>query len=94
MVSALLFTATLGAPLVASTSAFAGTPRASLTVRIFDPFRHDYHAWNRREDRAYRSYLASRHRAYVRYERQRLADRRAYWRWRHEREERFERRRY
>jgi hypothetical protein len=29
----------------------------------------------------------------VRYQRQRLAERRAYWRWRHEREERLEHRR-
>jgi hypothetical protein len=95
MFSALLMTMTLAAPFVAPTSALAGEPRAnaSITWRTYDPYRRDYHAWDRREERAYRSYLAERHRAYVTYQRQKLAQRRAYWRWRHEREERFEHRR-
>jgi hypothetical protein len=95
MFSALLMTTTLAAPFVAPTSALAGEPRADVSVRwrTYDPYRRDYHARDRREGRAYRSYLAERHRAYVSYQRQRLAQRRAYWRWRHEREERFEYRR-
>jgi hypothetical protein len=90
--SALLMTATLAAPMAAPASALAGEPRANatITLRIFDPYRRDYHAWDVREERAYRAYLAERHRSYITYERQRLAQRRAYWRWRHEREERFE----
>jgi hypothetical protein len=93
--SALLMTTTLAAPFVVPTSALAEGRRdtATITVRTYDPYRHDYHRWDRREERAYRAYLAERHRAYLRYERQRLAQRRAYWRWRHEREERFEYRR-
>jgi len=92
MFSALLMTATLAAPTVVPTSAIAGEPRtnASVTLRIYDPYRRDYHVWDQREDRAYRAYLAERHRSYVTYRRQRLAERRAYWRWRHEREERVE----
>lgn len=92
MVSALLMTATLATPMVVSTNAFAGTPPASVnvTVRVYDPYRRDYHVWDRQEDRAYREYLATRHRAYISYERQRVEERRAYWRWRHEREERIE----
>ena len=58
---------------------------AGLVVRIYDTDHHDYHRWDRREEHAYREYLESRHLAYVRYARQREADRRAYWRWRHER---------
>jgi hypothetical protein len=46
--------------------------------------------WTRDEQRAYREYLTERHRAYVAYEHQRAAERRAYWHWRHEREERLE----
>ena len=90
--SALLVTATLAAPIVGTTNAFAGEPRvhASVTLRIFDPYRHDYHAWDRHEESAYRTYLAERHRRYVAYQHQRLVEQRAYWRWRHEREERLE----
>jgi len=86
--------------LLVSTSALVAVPapalagqHASTTTarrRVYDPYRHDYHAWNRDEQRAYRAYLAERHRAYVSYQRQRAAERRAYWRWRHEREERLE----
>lgn len=59
-------------------------------VRVYDPYYHDYHNWNSREEHAYREYLAARHRAYIAYRRQALAQRRAYWHWRHEREERLE----
>jgi hypothetical protein len=92
MFSALLMTATLAAPMVVPSSALAGEPgaRATVTLRVFDPFRRDYHVWDHREERSYRAYLAARHRAYLSYQRQRLAERRAYWRWRHEREERLE----
>jgi hypothetical protein len=85
---ALVFTAALASPLIVSTTARAGEPTGSATVtlRIYDPYRHDYHVWDRREDRTYRAYLVERHRAYVRYREQRLSERRAYWRWRHEHE--------
>jgi len=91
--SALVMTTTLAAPFVVPTSAFAGERRETVTItaRTYDPYRRDYHVWDRREERPYRAYLAERHRAYVMYQRQRLAQRRAYWR--HEREERFEDRR-
>jgi hypothetical protein len=92
MFSALLMTATLAVPLGVPTSALAGEPRANaaITLRIYDPYRRDYHTWDQREEHAYRAYLAERHRSYVTYQRQRLAQRRAYWHWRHEREERLE----
>jgi hypothetical protein len=92
MYSAVLLTAALGAPLVVPTGARAAEPHegSRIVVRVYDPYRRDYHAWDRDEERAYRSYLAERHRSYLTYQRQRLAERRAYWRWRHERDERLE----
>jgi hypothetical protein len=92
LISALLATAALASPMVGTASALAAESGASanITVRIYDPYRHDYHAWDSREERAYRSYLAERHRSYRAYRSQRLAERRAYWHWRHEREERLE----
>src|SRR6266705_2420206 len=92
MFSALFVTAVLASPMVATTRALAAEPRANanITVRVYDPYRRDYHAWDNREQRTYRAYLAQRHRSYLAYQRQRLAQRRAYWQWRHEHEERFE----
>jgi hypothetical protein len=86
MFSVLLMTGTLAVPLVMPPSAAAaeGHVGATVTVRTYDPYRHDYHRWDQREERAYRAYLARRHRAYIAYQRQRAAERRAYWRWRHQ----------
>jgi hypothetical protein len=74
------------APMVVPTQALAAS--VSFNVRVYDPYRHDYHRWDRYEEHRYRGYLAERHRPYVGYERQREAERRAYWHWRHERWER------
>ncbi|MGH9409540.1 MAG: hypothetical protein ACRD1V_08800 [Vicinamibacterales bacterium] len=63
--------------------------QARITIRVYDPFRHDYHNWDRREESTYRAYLAERHRSYIAYRRQSLAQRRAYWRWRHAHDERL-----
>ena len=89
----LLFVA---ATLAVPSSAFAAEGqyrRHVVVIRVYDPYRHDYHRWDGDEERAYRQYLAAHHRTYVTYRRQRLAERRAYWHWRHEREERLERER-
>ena len=96
ILSALVMMMTLGVPFVVPANAIAGerAVNATVTSRTYDPYRRDYHVWDRREERAYRAYLAERHRAYVMYQRQKLAQRRAYWRWRHEREERLEHRRF
>jgi hypothetical protein len=90
-VSREIFLATLEALIIVPTHALAGgRVHATINVRIYDPYGRDYHYWDRVEERRYRAYLAERHHAYVAYQRQRLAERRAYWRWRHEREERRE----
>jgi hypothetical protein len=92
MWSTLFLSAALLAPMSASAAAAAGVP-AAVVIRVYDPYRHDYHRWDRGEQARYREYLRERHRSYIAYERQRAAERRAYWRWRHEREEREEHRR-
>jgi hypothetical protein len=94
-ISAILLTATLGIAAPATVFGDDQSPRilkaADVHVRVvLDPFRHDYHRWTPAEERSYRGYLAEHHRSYVSYARQREAERRAYWRWRHEREERLE----
>lgn len=88
--AALIAPATLAA---AEHPATTTAHRRVVRVRVYDPYRRDYHKWSRDEDRAYRAYLSERHRRYVGYQRLRLNERRAYWHWRHEREERLEHRR-
>ena len=73
----------LAGPMVLTSA--APSEGAAIVVRIYDTGHHDYHRWTSREQHAYREYLESRHLAYVRYARQRAQERRAYWRWRHER---------
>lgn len=94
MIPALLMAATALTVLPAGATAWA-RPAVSTTVsiRVFDPYRHDYHSWDRHEQRTYRHYLHERHERYLAYRRQSLAERRAYWHWRHEQEERREHRR-
>jgi len=89
LVSAVLLAASvaIGAPTMAFASEHPSTTTAPR--RVYDPYRRDYHTWSRGEERAYRAYLAQRHSAYIAYKRQQLAERRAYWRWRHERQGRL-----
>lgn len=92
MCSALIMTAALAAPIGAAATppapaiAPAGEA-AAVVVRVYDPYRRDYHRWDHAEETRYREYLRERHRSYVQYLHQREAQRRAYWHWRHEHEE-------
>jgi len=52
--------------------------------RYYDRDNRDYHAWNDQEDRAYRVYLGEQHRDYREFRREKAAQQRAYFRWRHE----------
>src|SRR5260221_8592373 len=88
--SAFILTAALAAPLgaapAAEARAFAPGSESTVVIRVYDPYRHDYHRWNHAEEARYREYLRERRRSYVVYRQQRETQRRAYWRWRHERE--------
>ncbi len=90
MWSALILTAALAAPISAAPAAAAapsaapGGEPAAVVIRVYDPYRHDYHRWDHAEQARYRAYLRERHESYVAYQRQRAAQRRAYWHWRHE----------
>lgn len=55
--------------------------------RVYDPYRKDYHNWDEHENGLYRSWLETRHEAYVDYNRLRAKEQREYWKWRHEHEE-------
>jgi hypothetical protein len=63
-------------------AALAG-PSAGCAARIYDEPRQDYHHWNGREERAYRVYLAERHREYREFGRLERRDQEEYWEWRH-----------
>jgi hypothetical protein len=53
-------------------------------VRIYDTEHRDYHAWDGREDRAYRSYLGERHENYREYGKLDRDQQSDYWKWRHD----------
>ena len=52
--------------------------------KYYDRERHDYHEWNKHEDRAYRHWLEERHARYRDFVRTDREQQREYWRWRHE----------
>jgi len=52
-------------------------------ARVFDPDQHDYHRWDRGEQRAYRRYWEERHEDYRDFRRLNDDQRRGYWEWRH-----------
>jgi hypothetical protein len=63
-------------------AALAGASGAC-AARIYDEPRHDQHRWNSREERAYREYLAERHREYREFRRLDRREQEEYWEWRH-----------
>jgi hypothetical protein len=51
--------------------------------RYYDPYYHDYHAWNDSEEAQFRIYLGERHEPYREYRRLGRDEQRGYWEWRH-----------
>jgi hypothetical protein len=52
--------------------------------KYYDRDGRDYHTWNDHEDRAYRVYLGDQHRTYVQFQKNKAAQQREYFKWRHE----------
>ncbi|MEA2722920.1 MAG: hypothetical protein QOH59_691 [Gemmatimonadales bacterium] len=50
---------------------------------VYDPYRHDYHRWNRGEDRLYRRWEVQGHRGHLDFQRRSAGEQSAYWGWRH-----------
>jgi hypothetical protein len=78
---ALTLAAAIGGSVLFPTPALA---KSSVVVRFYDNDHHDYHRWNRAEDRRYRAYLAERHQRYLAFQRASRQRQIAYWRWRHD----------
>ncbi len=53
------------------------------TVRVYDPYYSDYHAWDNGEVVYYHRWINETHRPYVEYKKLPPADQHAYWDWRH-----------
>jgi hypothetical protein len=53
-------------------------------ARYYDEDHHDYHHWNRGEDRAYHFYVSDRHVEFREYRNLNKDEQRDYWRWRHD----------
>jgi len=59
--------------------------------RYYDREHHDYHRWNRGEDRYWRMYWSREHGPFMEWDRANDEQRQAYWHWRHERMEHHDR---
>jgi hypothetical protein len=77
---ALTLAAAIGGSVLFPTPALA---KSSVAIRFYDNDHHDYHRWDRAEDRRYRAYLAERHQRYLAFQRASRQRQIAYWRWRH-----------
>ena len=53
------------------------------TVRVYDPYYHDYHAWNDHEVVYYRQWVAETRRPYRDFRKLQPPEQREYWAWRH-----------
>jgi hypothetical protein len=82
----LVVVALLATPLLIGCSA-----RASYGYRSYDPVYRDYHVYDRGEDVYYNQWVVETRRPHRDFRRLRDEDRREYWKWRHDRDERRER---
>jgi hypothetical protein len=57
------------------------------SVRLYDANFNDYHQWDDREDRAYRSYLLQQHQDYRAIGQLDAGEQHEYWTWRHAHED-------
>jgi hypothetical protein len=53
------------------------------TVRVYDPYYHDYHVWNDHEVVYYRQWVGETHRPYRDFRKLPPPEQREYWAWRH-----------
>jgi hypothetical protein len=56
--------------------------RCSAHVRVYDPYYHDYHAWDG-EVVYYNQWEHDTHRDHVEFNKRNSDDQKAYWDWRH-----------
>ena len=70
----------LSATALASASAMTGCASGGL---YYDSYGHDYHRWNRGEDRFYRQWEAGTRRGHMNFQRRSPGEQREYWGWRH-----------
>jgi hypothetical protein len=71
----------LGAALFSPMLLTGGAEHA--TVRAYDPYYNDYHAWNDHELVYYHQWVVETHRPYHDYRKLPPAEQREYWAWRH-----------
>lgn len=66
---------------MASTTLLSG---CTVHARIYDPYYHDYHAWNDHEVVYYGQWERETHRDHVDFKKRKDADQKEYWTWRHD----------
>ena len=74
----------LGSILLAGALFTAVGCSASVGYRVYDPYRSDYHVWNRDEGVYYDRWVGETHRPHTDYKRLKPEDQKSYWNWRHD----------
>ena len=75
-----IFALMLSATALVSASAMTGCASGGL---YYDSYGHDYHRWNRGEDRLYRQWEVEGHRNHMAFQRRSPGEQGTYWGWRH-----------
>jgi hypothetical protein len=77
----------LGLIFLASTISLPVLATAGCAARVgysvYDPYYGDYHTWDNGEDVYYRGWLSTNNRPYVKYNKLKPDDQKAYWTYRH-----------
>jgi hypothetical protein len=70
----------LSAAALGSASAITGCAGDGL---VYDSYGHQYHRWDRGEERFYRQWEIGTRRGHMDFQRRNPGDQRSYWNWRH-----------
>jgi hypothetical protein len=73
----------LGAALITPMAITANAAPQGITVRVYDRNHRDYHNWDDREERSYRTFRVEHPKYHVQYRRARRSQQNEYWTWRH-----------
>ena len=82
--SSMALAAALAAPAGISMMTSMQAQAVGVQVKIYDRDHKDYHVWDDREDKAYRSYLTDQHQQYKPYNKMKRSEQTKYWSHRHD----------
>jgi hypothetical protein len=73
----------LGAALIAPMAITANAAPQGISVRVYDSKHKDYHNWDDREERSYKTFHEAHPKYNVTYSKAKPSQQNEYWSWRH-----------